>query len=450
MRLEIFDFIDDTIDLIEEYEEVIKEGAQEIDIFFEEMFLHYDNVLNIVSRVKSKNSLKEKILRQDFYLKYKSPENLVENLSDLIGVRIECRFIEDEKDVYEKVLETFNIHQGKGYYYNEKKPNILLKLDDKQPQKQKNGFGIYKIDGKYIKGEESINFELQIQSLVNVFWGEVEHKVLYKNYKYLLTEELFKDVMHSLRENLSMIDRQLMILYNHLRDMDESNQDKRREQMESLLSKIVYEIYSEKTREEFGFIVDYRKTCDVIVSYVLKKNGNSEVYNYDKVFLEVLERVYQIEGNEIHFDNYIQFEKEIEYEDEFCKTIGEAILEIINKDFKWNLFFKIIFQIEPGSNEDNFKGVLVFLRNRFLGNLQNHEGLKSKLSPDEREEVYDYIMKLIATAFIENREIEFINDDNISCINKKINIVLNKINSYEMWQENINYFTDELKLKLKI
>lgn len=450
MRLEIFDFIDDTIDLIEEYEEVIKEGAQEIDIFFEEMFLHYDNVLNIVSRVKSKNSLKEKILRQDFYLKYKSPENLVENLSDLIGVRIECRFIEDEKDVYEKVLETFNIHQGKGYYYNEKKPNILLKLDDKQPQKQKNGFGIYKIDGKYINGEESINFELQIQSLVNVFWGEVEHKVLYKNYKYLLTEELFKDVMHSLRENLSMIDRQLMILYNHLRDMDESNQDKRREQMESLLSKIVYEIYSEKTREEFGFIVDYRKTCDVIVSYVLKKNGNSEVYNYDKVFLEVLERVYQIEENEIHFDNYIQFEKEIEYEDEFCKTIGEAILEIINKDFKWNLFFKIIFQIEPGSNEDNFKGVLVFLRNRFLGNLQNHEGLKSKLSPDEREEVYDYIMKLIATAFIENREIEFINDDNISCINKKINIVLNKINSYEMWQENINYFTDELKLKLKI
>ncbi len=65
--------------------------------------------------------------------------------------------------------------------------------------------------------------------------------------------------MHSLRENLSMIDRQLMILYNHLRDMDESNQDKRREQMESLLSKIVYEIYSEKTREEFGFVVDYRK-----------------------------------------------------------------------------------------------------------------------------------------------------------------------------------------------
>lgn len=81
-----------------------------------------------------------------------------------------------------------------------------------------------------------------------------------------------------------MIDRQLMILYNHLRDMDESNQDKRREQMESLLSKIVYEIYSEKTREEFGFVVDYRKTCDVIVSYVLKRNGCVDLDDYDKAF----------------------------------------------------------------------------------------------------------------------------------------------------------------------
>jgi len=59
-------------------------------------------------------------------------------------------------------------------------------------------------------------------------------------------------------------------------------------------------------------------------------------------------------------------------------------------------------------------------------------------------------MKLIATAFVGNREIEFINDDNIKCINKKINIILNKINSFEMWQENINYFTDELKMQLKI
>ncbi len=55
-----------------------------------------------------------------------------------------------------------------------------------------------------------------------------------------------------------------------------------------------------------------------------------------------LERVYQIEEDEIHFDNYIEFERDIEYEDEFAKPQEKLILEIINKDFKWNIIFKII------------------------------------------------------------------------------------------------------------
>ena len=450
MRLEIFDFIDDTIELVESHNDILHKGAKEIEDFFEDIFLNYDNVLNISSRVKSSTSLKEKILRNDFYLKYKSPEILLENLSDLIGVRIECRFIEDEKNVYEKLLELFDISYGKDYYYNEKKPNILLKLDDKQPQLQKNGFEIYRIDGKYIKGDITINFELQIQSLVNVFWGEVEHKVLYKNYKYLLTEDFFKDVMYSLRENLNMIDGQLMILYNHLRDMDESNEQKRREQLEALLSKIVYEIYSEKTKEEFGFIVDYRKTCDVIVSYVLRKNGSCVGDNYNDVFIQVLERIYEIEDQEIYFDSYIEFEREINYEDEFCERIGEGILEIINKDFKWNLFFKIIFQIELGNNAEAFEGFLIFLRDRFLNNLNDNPILNTRFNKEQKEEFIDYTMDLIVKSFMQNKHIEFINDDNIDCINKKINITLNKIANYEMWKENINYFTDELLMKLKI
>lgn len=448
MRLEIFDFIDDTIVLVDEMRDLLEEGNRELEYFFKDKFLDLDNILNISSRVKSSMSLKEKIFRNNFYLKYDSPEELVKSLSDLIGVRIECRFIEDEEEVYGKLFEIFDKPEEDGYYYNEGKPNILLKLGEKQPQLQKNGFGIYKIDGKYIKDNRVLKFELQIKSLVNVFWGEVEHKVLYKNYKYLLTEELFKDVMYSLKENLSMVDRQLMILFNHLKDMDEPNIDKRREQLESILSKLIYEIYSEKTKEEFGFVVDYRKSCDVIVSYVLRKNGSKEPQSYDEVFLAVLERLYRIKENEIYLDRHIEFERPIEYEDGFCKKIGEAILEIINKDFKWNLFFKIIFQLERGSNAEEFEGFLIFLRNRFHNNLKLNQGLNTKFSQEERKEIIEYIMNLVADSFINNREIEFINDDNIDCMNRKINITLNKVMNYDMWKENIKYFTDELMMKL--
>ncbi len=80
------------------------------------------------------------------------------------------------------------------------------------------------------------------------------------------------------------------------------------------------------------------------------------------MFIQVLERLYEIEDKEIHFDRYIEFEREINYEDEFCKRIGEAILEIINKDLNGIYFFKIIFQIEVGNNAEAFEGFLVFFK----------------------------------------------------------------------------------------
>lgn len=449
MKLEIFEFIDRTVAMVDSMRDELEESNRKLEYFFRSKFLEYDNILNITSRVKTDNSLKEKIFRNNFYLKYDSPENLIDNISDLIGLRIECRFIEDESDVYSKILQYFHIPaEEKGYYCSVDNPNILLKLDETQPQKQKNGFEIYKIDGKYIRNNRTIRFELQIKSLVNIFWGEAEHKVLYKNYKYLLTEELFRDIMYSLKENLSMVDKLLMILFTHLKDLDEADIDKRKKQLETILSKTIYDIYAEKTKKEFGFVLDYRKSCDIIVSYVLKQNSKVSPSEYDNVYLQVLSRLSKLRADDMNLEEYIQFGREIHFEDEFCRDIGEAILKIINKDFKWNLFFKIIFQLEEGDNADKFEKFLVFLRDRFLNNLKLSEGLNCRFDDEEKKEITMYIMDLIADAFIQKKEIEFINDDNIDCMNQKINIILKKVTNYKMWKDNINYFTDEIKRKL--
>ena len=56
-----------------------------------------------------------------------------------------------------------------------------------------------------------------------MFWGEIDHRILYKNFNYMLTEDFFRDIMSSIKDNLSMIDRQLMLVYNHLKGMDSSN-----------------------------------------------------------------------------------------------------------------------------------------------------------------------------------------------------------------------------------
>ena len=448
-QLEIFDFIDSTIEILERDKEKLNDVSSIIEKYFENELCDNDNFLNVNSRVKSSISLKEKILRNNYYIKYKSPKILFDNLSDLIGVRIECRFIEDEIEIYKRIKELFNSQKCDGYYYNAKNPNILLKLDEEQPQVQKNGFTIFRIDGKYVCNGKSVNFELQIKSLVNMFWGEVEHKILYKNFNYMLGEQFFRDIMASLKDNLTMIDRQLMILYNHLNEMNETTSEIRRAQTEALLSKIIYEIYSVKIKEKFGFIVDFRKSCDVVMNYVLKKDRPVERQEYTDIFIKVLERFNEISSNEICFNEYIEFEREIYFEDSFSKKIGESILQIINKDFKWNLLFRIIFDIELGNNAEDFEGFICFLKNRFEKNLSSNKNLNTRFNDKQKSEIIESIMTVIADSFIENRSIEFINDDNIESINRGVNTVLNKITSYEIWRGNVNYFIDEIKLSLK-
>ncbi|MBU5437345.1 (p)ppGpp synthetase [Tissierella sp. MSJ-40] len=443
MKLELFDFIDETLKLIEENKDDLEKVAETLEKFFMDSFSINDHFLNVNYRIKSLESLKEKILRHNFYIKYKTPENLFQNLSDLIGLRIECRFIEDENKIYKDILKLFNIKEDDGYYSNSLNSNIMLRLDEKQPQKQKNGFEIYKIDGKYSKNGMTVNFELQIKSLVNVFWGEIDHKILYKNFNYMLTEGFFRDIMSSIKDNLAMIDRQLMLVYNHLNDMDASNSATKKSQLEALLSKIIHDIYIVKVRQEIGFVVDFKKSTDVIVNYISTKDGPEESENYSPNFLRILNRLNDISRNEISFNNYINFERNIYFEDNFCDKIGNSILKIINKDFRWNLLFRIIFEIEEGNNAEDFEGFIRFIKFRFYENiitvLENKE-----LSKEDKDEITNSIMDAIANCFSKETDIDFINNCSINSLNNNIEKIFRSVNDYEDWRKQKEKILEEI------
>lgn len=435
MKLELFDFIDETLELIEERKESIENVADLLEKFFTDSFFINDHFLNVNYRIKSPESLREKILRHNFYIKYKTPENLLHNLSDLIGFRIECRFIEDEEKIYRDIVKLFKIKGEDGFYINPLNSNIMLQLKEKQPQKQKNGFEIYKIDGKHCKDGVCINFELQIKSLVNVFWGEIDHRILYKNFNYMLTEDFFRDIMSSIKDNLSMIDRQLMLVYNHLNGMDASNSVTKKVQLQSLLSKIIHDIYIVKIRQEIGFVIDFKKSTDVIVNYIFMKGGPEESENYSVNFLRILNRLNDIAKNNMSFNKYINFERDIFFNDEFTRKVGNSILEIINKDFRWNLFFRIIFEIEEGNNAEDFEGFMIFIRYRFHENLMVI--LKNKkMEENEKEEIVGCVMENIAIAFSKDIEVDFLCDCSIKSLNHNIKKLFTNILSFNDWEEN--------------
>ncbi len=48
-----------------------------------------------------------------------------------------------------------------------------------------------------------------------MFWSEIEHKIIYKNNTYLLADKFIKDMMDSIKNNLTMIDNQLLSIYKN-------------------------------------------------------------------------------------------------------------------------------------------------------------------------------------------------------------------------------------------
>jgi ppGpp synthetase/RelA/SpoT-type nucleotidyltranferase len=431
MKLELFDFIDKTLELIEGKSDELNRVAGELEKFFNDSLFIKDHFLNVNYRIKSAESLKEKILRHNFYLKYESPENLVGDLSDLIGFRIECRFIEDEAKIYQDILRLFNLQLDGGYYSNPLNESISLNLEEKQPQIQKNGFEIYKIDGRYSKDGILVNFELQIKSMVNVFWGDIDHRVLYKNFNYMLTEDFFRDIMSSIKDNLTMIDRQLMLIYNHLSSMDASSTPTKKAQLKSLLSKTIHDIYIVKVRQEVGFVLDFKKSSDVIVNFIFSRSedGNG---SYSESFLRILNRLNDIGKKGIDFNNFIDFEREIFFNDDFTRKFGSRILQVINKDFRWNLFFKIIFEIEEGTRAEDFEGFMHYLRYSYLDIIKRAmEGMR--LADDEKQEMESQLLEFVFEAFQCEASIDFVNLVTIQCFGNTLLNLIGPINSFDEW-----------------
>lgn len=416
MELHIFEFIKTVSTYMEENSERFEVASDYIEKFFDDNLKDAeDGYLNINSRVKSIPSLKEKILRNSYYKVYDGAEEFLDNLHDLIGVRIECRFIEDEKVIYNSLKRLFNTHKGKGYYCSDIDENLLLELESTQPQVQKNGFEIYRIDGVYINDGKKMNFELQIKSLVNVFWGEIEHKIIYKNNNYTMGDDYIRQMLASIKKNLAMIDNQLLIIDNQYNRFNAIDPQIRRSQLEKLLAKITYEIFATKMKESIGFNVDFKKSCDSIVDYMVRTTsllGNDP----SEMMLMILTRLNEIGKLKVDFSKELSFEREVVFEDKFSNIISEKIKSLINTDFQWYLFFRILFEIERGDNTEDFQGFINFIQNRFLGN-EAFSKLYYNVDKDLGDEIKNKILLIIAEDFNEIGNISFIHEDVIEEIN---------------------------------
>lgn len=433
MKLEIIDFIDEAMEKISADAYDLDSARIDIELLLKYLFEEEDYFLNVISRIKSPESIKEKILKYNLYKKFDVAEELFTGISDIIGIRIECRFIPDEEKVYMKLLELFDVELGDGFYSCSKNMKVSVKLDEPQPQYQKNGFEIYKIDGHYLGDNKTYNFELQIKSLVNNFWGDIEHRILYKNYNYLLSERFIKDMMGSIKENLSLIDKQLRVVYDHVFTLETSS-NKGIEEIKDVVKKMTYDIYFHKIRSQLGFVVDFRSIVDLIVDYVFMKDNGDGDKAIGENFLDILSRLSGTLEREQFFDERISLSNSPVFKSRIEKLVGDKIMSVINTDFGWNIFFRIICDIENDSSSRIIENFTSYLVKRFK-HIATSATEKTRFASGNEEEIIDYITNAIVESFILDMNVETLDNNTLSILENNLNGYLLGIVSLSHWEE---------------
>lgn len=416
MKLELFKYIDDVLDLFEYHRQELVSINKEVRNYFSDVLKDDERALNLSTRIKTPQSLREKLIRRNYYIKYPTPFEGFKKVPDLIGLRIECRFIKDEKEIYQKIIDEFRIYCGNGYYASNINKNIRLNLEDIQPQVLNNGFKIYKLDGLYKNSKTSYSFELQIKSLVNLFWGEIDHKILYKNYNYMIVEDFFRDIMNSIIDNLFMVDKQLMILYDHVTNSDASGKDPAEKQLKVLLSKIIHDVFINKIYGELGFVFNIKASTDIIVDFIFMKLKKNKDNSYGEDFISLINRINEISTLDMNLEEYINVDEKPKFYDSFTRNIGNLILASLNKDFEWNIFFKIITTIDKESDNQIFEDFIHFLRYQYtlliLNLFENFD-----LSEDDKRDIENFILNLVIEKFKNNTTLEFLMVKSINKIN---------------------------------
>lgn len=288
----------------------------------------------IHGRVKSDKSLQEKILRKGYYKNYGEGRTIISELPDLIGVRVQCLLNQEEKNAYE-LLQNKRMaldEEGFSIYQTQNSAQMILRLQN-QPEKQKNGHDIYRIEGRYYDSGQKppVHFELQIKSMVHSFWGELEHSMFYKNYDYFISQKILTQSMDNILAELNLIDKEMESLQNNF---SRSKADRINE-FKSVCVSVIQKEYQDKFNKLYGCEIDLRAAYRLIVEIRFNNTGNEE--NAAQKLSEIIQQCKNTDPT--NAQKMIQLDGDNDNLGK--KKCVEWLDKLIKKDVYWEAFFCI-------------------------------------------------------------------------------------------------------------
>lgn len=192
--------MNDIDEIMEKYEFGKQMLETEIDILIKEFALMhgYNPVEHIKSRIKSKKSIREKLIRKNLEI---NTTNIVNHLDDIVGLRIVCSFIPDVYDIVSTISQSKNI--------------IIKERKDYIASPKESGYSSYHLIvfvPIYLKGKiEYVTAEIQIRTVAMDFWASLDHKIQYKFEESSIPDDV-KNELYAYSRAINELDNRMMNL----------------------------------------------------------------------------------------------------------------------------------------------------------------------------------------------------------------------------------------------
>ena len=166
--------------------------------------LHERNPIeSITSRLKSPESIYEKIHRKDLNM---SLENIEENLFDVAGVRVVCSFVDDIYMLADCLLSQDDIR--------------LIKRKDYIKNPKPNGYRslhlIIEVPIFLTDEKKMMKVEVQLRTVAMELWASIEHKIYYKKDIDEKTAEIAAERLLRCAEMSAELDKEMQSIRNFI------------------------------------------------------------------------------------------------------------------------------------------------------------------------------------------------------------------------------------------
>lgn len=192
--------------IMQPYRQVIKVMKMKLESIDDELKCEngYSPIHNIQSRIKSPESIIDKLQRKQYPLERQS----LEKLNDIAGLRVICHYINDIQYISQLLIMHDDIILVKKMNY----------IDYPKDTGYRSLHLVLEVPVYLKSGKMKLPVEIQMRTIAMDFWASLEHEILYKN-----KDQVSQDIWEELQQcasRMALTDLQMQKIYQKVHKKD--------------------------------------------------------------------------------------------------------------------------------------------------------------------------------------------------------------------------------------